>query len=148
MYLKGIVFYHPKNPRNVSDMAAIAGELGTPFIVVARPGEEYTGVRVVQSIEEAVEAITSKDDVVLVLETYGESVERVLTGCLQGAGGIAIILGAEDYGVPIVEVEKLKLKRRVCVAKLPVRALGHSYNVVSSLVMILYELKVSGILSR
>ena len=144
-----LVLYHLKNPRNVSDIAALANSLGAEVILVRRPDAQQalSGVRQADSLSEAVTGYCSRGYRVLVLETYGEPVERVIKGL--GAGGVVVLVGAEDYGIPREEIEALKAQGcSVSAARLPMAVPATSYNVASSVAMLLYVLKKSGILSR
>lgn len=86
------------------------------------------------SLEEIVDR--EPDSLFIVLETYGTKYITEIE--IHGLSSIVLIIGAEDYGIPISEASKLP---RSIIARLPVSVEGMSYNVVSSLVMALYELK-------
>ncbi len=72
----------------------------------------------------------------IVLETYGTRYLNEIEA--QPDRDVVLVVGAEDYGIPINEVAKLP---HSIVARLPTSVEGMSYNVVSSLVMAIYELK-------
>lgn len=132
-----LLFYHPKDPKNVEDIARVASRLGAELLVVPRPGgPSLEGVeprpRIV-SLEEAAEEL--RGCFKLLLETYGfRYLDEVELDC--GRGCIALILGAEDYGFPRHLAEALGVDE---VARIPMAVEGMSYNVASSAVMGLYE---------
>ena len=131
-----IIFYHPKNPSNIVDAALIAGSVAAPLFIVERPGTPIPrdvggreGVKVVKSLAEAVQATSS--DYYVVLETYGHTCVDELV-FPQGVESVALVVGAEDYGLPLEELERLPRDRTV-VAKIPVGVEGSSYNAVFSM---------------
>ena len=77
-----------------------------------------------------------RDALYIVLETYGRRLLNELE--ISKDKQIVMVLGAEDYGIPLDVAEKLPGER--VYVKIPVTVLGSSYNVVSSLVMALYEI--------
>lgn len=137
-----VVFYHPKNPQNLHDVAALAASLRANLYVILRPGVDYklemlqyrarTRLKIVQSMAEAVNSIG--DAVYIVLETYGD---RYLHEIEIDKDKVAVIIGAEDYGVPRHVLDSLE--KPIVVAKIPTAVQGMSYNVASSLAMALYE---------
>ena len=123
-------------------------------MVVPREGEQLelpadNALEPSSTLYEAVSSLGGSQAIVLVLETYGVDVDE-LRSCVSGTtAAVVVVVGAEDYGVPLEEVETLRARGvPVCVIRLPARAVGHSYNVVASLAMLLYELKRIGILKR
>jgi tRNA (cytidine/uridine-2'-O-)-methyltransferase len=143
MKLCGIIFYHPKNPQNVADLASLAAHKRSPLIVVPRPGGEHIAVaetprhHIIQaaSLREATEKLPG-NTLYLVLETYGK---RYITDIsFENEDCIALVLGAEDYGIPPSMLDSLP---RHLVAKIPVAVQGMSYNVVVSAAIALYELE-------
>ncbi len=107
--------------------------------VIERP----TGVEAYGDLVEAVSSVAEGSALVLVLETYGVHVDELDVGPVDS---LVIVVGAEDYGVPQREVERLKaVGHEVKVVRLPMSVPGASYNVVASLVMLLYELKRKGL---
>ncbi|BES82033.1 TrmH family RNA methyltransferase [Pyrodictium abyssi] len=137
-----VVFYHPKNPQNLHDVAALAASLRANLYVIPRPGVDYklemlqyrarTRLKIVQSMAEAVNSIG--DAVYTVLETYGD---RYLHEIEIDGDKVAVIIGAEDYGVPRHVLDSLE--KPIVVAKIPTAVQGMSYNVAASLAMALYE---------
>ncbi len=129
-----IVFYHPKDPKNVEDIARVAAGVGAELVVVPRPGSrlEPSGYRVA-SLEEVAEEL--KPCYRLLLETYGfHYLHEARIDCKTGC--IALILGAEDYGVPRHVADVLEPH---VVARIPMAVEGMSYNVAASATMGLYE---------
>ncbi len=131
-----IIFYHPKNPSNIIDAALIAESVAAPLYIVERPGTPIPrgvrgreGVKVVKTLVEAVQAAGS--DYYVVLETYGYTCVDELV-FPHGVESVALVVGAEDYGLPLRELEKLPGDRTV-VAKIPVGVEGSSYNAVFSM---------------
>ncbi|ABM80721.1 TrmH family RNA methyltransferase [Hyperthermus butylicus] len=138
-----IIFYHPKNPQNLQDVAVIAYSANARLYVVRRPGTDYrleslpdyvrSNMVFVDSVEEVVKLASA--DKYIVLEVYGDK----LLSEVEPAEKTALIIGAEDYGIPRTVLEKIPEPRDLVV--IPVGVEGMSYNVVASLVMALYELK-------
>jgi len=127
-----VVAYMLRDERNLGDIAAIASSLGAECLVVERPGGPGApmGCRSVSAGE--LRGLLGGCRVV-VLETYGD---RLVTDGLPCGGCVAVVVGAEDYGVP----RELAAGLGADVYLIPVAVEGMSYNVVSSLVMALYEL--------
>ncbi len=141
MKLAGIVFYHPKNPQNLLDVASIAAIRRVPLYVVKRPGQLYEimqrpGLHVewLEDIEELRDHV-QPEDMILVLETYG--LRYLHETDLASAKRLWIVVGAEDYGIPPDEAARLPGRR--VVAKIPIAVQGMSYNVVVSLSIAVYE---------
>ncbi|BEP17083.1 hypothetical protein PYJP_04350 [Pyrofollis japonicus] len=140
----GIVFYHPKNHLNLHDVAYIAYSVRAPLYVVKRPNTDYKlellpekvsrYIVLVNDIKEVVEKENSS--VFLVIETYATTYVTEVE--IDPNQRLIIVIGAEDYGLPVQELAKIGNYK---LAKIPVAVEGMSYNVVSSLVMTLYELK-------
>ncbi|KSW11972.1 hypothetical protein CF15_04045 [Pyrodictium occultum] len=137
-----VIFYHPKNPQNLHDVAALAASLRARLYVVPRPGVDYklemlqgrlrSRLVMVGSLAEAVDRIGDAN--YIVLETYGN---KYLHEVKMEGDSIVLVIGAEDYGIPPSLLEALK--RPVTVAKIPTAVQGMSYNVAASLAMALYE---------
>lgn len=143
-----ILFYHPKNPQNLADIAALARHVGAALLIIRRPGSEahkhvvYPNslhVEVYESIEAYAAAVPQRQAVHIVLETYGSVRVDRLTGYCRHTGCVMVV-GAEDYGIPLEEAEKLPGKR--IYARLPAAVWGMSYNVASAVAMAVYELFV------
>ncbi len=142
-----IVFYHPKNPLNLLDVASIAAWKRAVLYVVARPGLDPSTLmreppprlqmKVVSSLEELA-AELGDDTFYLVLETYGTTLLGEIE--LSSREKLAIVLGAEDYGIPPEAAGKLPQERMV-VARIPSAVQGMSYNVASTLAMAIYEVE-------
>jgi|GEM_PF-3286833 len=146
MKLCGILFYHPKNPQNLADIATLAAHKRIPLVVVKRPGTALPGrqqlppraqVEFVERIQQ-VEDIISVNALYVVLETYGLSYVHELE---LGADVecVVLVVGAEDYGIPEEVVGELPGEK--IIAKIPVSVQGMSYNVVVSTAIGLYELE-------
>ncbi len=134
-----ILMYKLKNLKNILDIAEIAYNVGAVPVLVVRPDfqelEELKGrVVYVENIETAIQEIGA-DKKYIVLETYGTKYASEL----EVEGDICIVVGSEDLGIPEDEVKKLPNAE---VVKIPMYIQGTSYNVVSSLVMLLQELYV------
>ncbi len=144
MHLCGIVFYHPKNPQNLGDMAALASHKRVPLVVVQRPGEQVrpalpprARVITVQDIREVGNVF--KEALYLVLETYGLRFIEEIELQEGNQGCLVLVVGAEDYGIPEEEAARLPGER--IVAKIPVAVQGMSYNVVVSAAIALYVIE-------
>ncbi len=137
-----IVFYHPKNPLNLQDTISVASEVSADIIVVKRPGHNYGNHYTALFYDDLVDAVLStKCKQVLLLETYGSLLLWEAISTIKHSECVIVLIGAEDYGVPLWEVERLQANTfTVITAKIPVNAVGMSYNVVSALIMALYEL--------
>ncbi len=137
-----VIFYHPKNPLNLGDVLQLCRATGAQLIVVRRPGATYNTEEVVRGqaeivdkLEEAVARIPD-DATIILLETYAL---KPLSSCLEEVGETAAVLvGAEDYGVPRYEVDKLP-RDRLLLCRIPMAVEGSSYNVASTVAMLLYE---------
>ena len=131
-----ILFYHPKDPKNLEDIAAMAERLGGETLAIPRPGGprvEETRARIV-SLEEARRLVEGCHRILL--ETYGLTyLDEAEIDC--GAQCITLILGAEDYGVPRHVAEALEPHT---IARIPMAVEGMSYNVASTAAMALYEI--------
>ena len=127
-----VVFYHPKDPANVEDMKRIVEDLNGDLLIIPRKGvlEDHPNA---VSLEEAIARISACEKVLL--ETYGfEHLDDVNLECSKC---VAIIVGAEDYGVPPTVGEKFLPD---AIARVPMAVEGMSYNVVSTVVMALTEI--------
>ena len=73
------------------------------------------------------------------LETYADkhldAIEEVLK---DYTSRLVILVGAEDYGIPLNEIKKLPHPRHI--VRIPVSVQGTSYNVVVATVIALYEI--------
>jgi tRNA (cytidine/uridine-2'-O-)-methyltransferase len=140
----GIVFYHPKNHLNLHDVAYIAYSVRAPLYVVKRPNTDYKlellpekvsrYILLVDDIREVVER--ESNSIFLIIETYATTYINEVE--IDPSQRLVIVIGAEDYGLPVQELSKIGSYKLV---KIPVAVEGMSYNVVSSLVMTLYELR-------
>ncbi|RLE57674.1 MAG: hypothetical protein DRJ40_00195 [Thermoprotei archaeon] len=133
-----VVMYHPKNLKNIIDVAKLVSEVGGELIVVERPRATYTttqlrNIKVIRDLGELPKQL-GRDTTYIVLETYGTQYLHEVE--IPKTGNIAIVVGAEDYGIPREEVGKLP---RAKVVKIPCRVQGMSYNVVTVVAMALYE---------
>ncbi len=134
-----VVFYHPKNPQNVRDLLNICRHVGAELIIIPRPSFSYNAnVLAVRSLDEAISKAPLRSPI-LVLETYAKKLISECVKELCNKDSIVVLLGAEDYGIPLEEIAKLP-SDRVVLCRIPMSVSGASYNVVSSFVMLLYEL--------
>jgi tRNA (cytidine/uridine-2'-O-)-methyltransferase len=141
----GVLFYHPKNPQNVTDIGTIAKYLNAQLYIIQRPSDSSVvkglsmvhdlGVKVFSRFEDALRGLP-RDALYIVLETYGRRLLNELE--VSKDKQVVVVLGAEDYGIPLDVAERLPGKK--VYVKIPVAVSGSSYNVVSSLVMALYEI--------
>ena len=139
-----ILFYHPKNHLNLHDAAYVAYSVGSMLYVVPRPQTDYKLEMLPDKIRNRIIMLDKLADIVnyesdsltIILETYGTRYLSELD--LNDVDKIVLGIAAEDYGIPYKELATL---HDYIVAKLPLSVEGMSYNVVSSLVMALYELK-------
>ncbi|MET1128047.1 MAG: TrmH family RNA methyltransferase [Thermoproteota archaeon] len=150
-----VVFFHPKDPRNVADVASLVKFLRGSLYVVRRPGSPSpiverlmmsggTSVKEYETIEEVLKEV-SQATIHVILETYGEMDLRDLCKRLLDSGmhgGVAVYIGAEDYGIPPQTVSKVRERfgSRAYTVRIPVAVAGMSYNVVVSLSIALYEI--------
>ncbi len=118
--------------------------IGSLLYVVARPQTEYKLEILPEKVRNRIIFLSSLDEVInyepksffIVLETYGTKYLNEIE--VQPDRDVVLVVGAEDYGIPVNEAAKLP---HSIVARLPTSVEGMSYNVVSSLVMAIYELK-------
>lgn len=121
--------------------------MGAALLIVQRPDSEAhkravypNGLRV--EVYESIEAYAAARQhrvVYIVLETYGSvRVDRLAGHCQRT--NCVLVVGAEDYGIPLEEAEKLPGER--IYARLPTAVWGMSYNVASAVAMAVYELFV------
>jgi len=107
-----------------------------PSMLIREPPPRLR-MKILLSLEEL--AAELGDDVFyLVLETYGTVLLSEVD--LSSMEKLALVLGAEDYGIPPEEVGKLP-KERTVVARIPSTVQGMSYNVASTLAMAVYEVE-------
>jgi len=79
---------------------------------------------------------------ILVLETEG--IDLHLARLVDEKICISVVLGAEDYGIPKEFIESLKSAGAI-VVRIPMCSYGVSYNVVTSLVILLTELSLAAL---
>ena len=89
------------------------------------------------SLDEVVRMLPS-DTFYVVLETYGLRFLHEAEIPLENH--IAIVVGAEDYGIPEEAVAVIPEQSRV-VARIPGAVQGMSYNVASTVAMAVYEVE-------
>jgi tRNA (cytidine/uridine-2'-O-)-methyltransferase len=136
-----IAFYHPKNPQNLWDVAAVAEALKANLYVVPRPTADYKLDQLPRSLRSRIKLIDSlgrlseleRGSEFIVLETYGD---KLITELRPHCGDVVLIVGAEDYGVPMEALSGLESYSTYLI---PVAVEGMSYNVVTSIVMAAYE---------
>jgi len=118
--------------------------VGSLLYVVARPQTEYKLEILPEKVRNRIRFLSSLDEITcyerdslfIILETYGTKYLNEIE--LQPNHDIVLVVGAEDYGIPVNEVVRMP---HSIVARLPTSVEGMSYNVVSSLVMAIYELR-------
>ncbi|NPA23071.1 MAG: tRNA (cytidine(34)-2'-O)-methyltransferase [Crenarchaeota archaeon] len=135
MNVKYVILYKLKNRKNIEDIVNICRRLNIEVIYIPREDSEYVpeNVQISRDIYEIVHGL--EDNVsFIVLETYGD---KYLTEIDLGEN-ICVIVGAEDTGIPEIEINKLP-RDRTHVVKIPMGVYGASYNVVTSLIMMLTE---------
>ncbi len=118
--------------------------IGSLLYVVARPRTEYKLEMLPEKVRNRIRFLSSLEKITnyepnslfIVLETYGTRYLNEIE--VQPSQDVVLVIGAEDYGLPLNEAAKLP---HSVVARLPTNVEGMSYNVVSSLVMAIYELK-------
>jgi len=132
------VFYHPKERENVRELLSISQRLRAELVIVPRPtGRNLCSLARCVDLED-VKALVSGSTVV-VLETTGIDILQVPLHDLC-KGPLSIVVGAEDYGVPPQAILSLNPSY---VIRLPMSVAGASYNVVSSLVILLTHLEIA-----
>jgi len=116
-------------------MVAIAQLLKASLVVVPRPGrEDLCSLAECMDLQRVLERL--RRSTTIVLETNGEDISRIPLLRLCGVE-LSIVLGAEDYGIP---PNIIALIRPDYVVRLPMSVVGASYNVVSSLIILLTHL--------
>ncbi len=135
-----IVMYKLKNVKNIIDIVEISYNIGAvPVLILREDFQEVEQIKnkvvIYENIEELLREIGNRK--VIVLETYGDKYVHELD--LRPGEDVCIMVGSEDLGVPEDEVKKLP---NYDIVKIPMLIQGTSYNVVSSLVMLLQELYV------
>ncbi len=133
------MFYHPKERANVEDIVRICSALGCEVLVIPRTGSKgpvCSLAKCVDNIMEAMDYVAKCK--VIALETCG-SEEALLKASNEPC--LSVILGAEDYGLPKEVIELVK-KMGGYIARIPMSGYGVSYNVVTSLILLLTEIEV------
>ncbi len=135
MRVRYVILYKLKNKKNIEDICEICRRLKIDVIYISREDTTYIpeNVKIYRDINEIVEKL-DQDIEYIVLETYGNK----YISELEVEKDTCIIVGAEDTGIPEKEVEKLP-KDRTHIVKIPMGIYGTSYNVVTSLVMMITE---------
>ncbi len=138
MKITHVVLYKLKNRKNIEDIVNICKNLNVDVIYIAREDVEYVpeNIKIFRNIEECLREIENVDQYII-LETYGNKYLPEV----EINGRVCIVVGAEDLGIPEKEVEKFP-KDRTCIVKIPMGRYGASYNVVTSLIMMLTELLI------
>ncbi|MEM5820803.1 MAG: TrmH family RNA methyltransferase [Candidatus Aenigmatarchaeota archaeon] len=134
-----ILLYKLKSYENLYEILKICKELDIKVHAILREKyeNEYEKLKekfgnyfnVYKTLEEFLEITNSTNKKFLILETFGNK----LIFDIDLKDFDFIVLGAEDFGIPMNEIEKIKNKE---VVKIPTKAIG-SYNVVSSLIIFL-----------
>ncbi|MEM4772873.1 MAG: TrmH family RNA methyltransferase [Nanoarchaeales archaeon] len=127
-----ILLYKLKDVENIKDFLKICDSLNLPLHIIKREEVDYgfiknKKVQFYNSFEEFLEK--NKDKKFLFFETYGN--KYIFDVNLKDFD--IFVFGAEDYGIPIEIIEKVKNKE---VVKIPTKIPG-SYNVVSSFIIFL-----------
>ncbi|NPB00442.1 MAG: tRNA (cytidine(34)-2'-O)-methyltransferase [Crenarchaeota archaeon] len=135
MKITHVILYKLKNRRNIEDIVEICRNLNIEVIYIARDYVEHVpeNMKVFRSIEECLREIENVDQYII-LETYGNKYLPEI----DFKNNICIVVGAEDLGIPEKEIEKFP-RERTCIVKIPMGRYGSSYNVVTSLIMMLTE---------
>ncbi|MEM0379496.1 MAG: TrmH family RNA methyltransferase [Nanopusillaceae archaeon] len=127
-----ILLYKLKDIENIKDFLKICNSLNLSLSIIKREGADYDfikdkKVQFYDSFEEFLEK--NKDKKFLFFETYGD--KYIFDVNLKDFD--IFVFGAEDYGIPIEIIEKVKNKE---IVKIPTKIPG-SYNVVSSFIVFL-----------
>ncbi|MEM1684518.1 MAG: TrmH family RNA methyltransferase [Nanopusillaceae archaeon] len=127
-----ILLYKLKDIENIKDFLKICNSLNLSLSIIKREGADYDfikdkKVQFYDSFEEFLEK--NKDKKFLFFETYGD--KCIFDVNLKDFD--IFVFGAEDYGIPIEIIEKVKNKE---IVKIPTKIPG-SYNVVSSFIVFL-----------
>ncbi|MEM1688221.1 MAG: TrmH family RNA methyltransferase [Nanopusillaceae archaeon] len=127
-----ILLYKLKDVENIKDFLKICNQLNLPLHIIKREKVDYDfikdkKVQFYNSFEEFLEK--NKNKKFLFFETYGD--KHIFDINLKDFD--IFVFGAEDYGIPIEIIEKVKNKE---VVKIPTKIPG-SYNVVSSFIIFL-----------
>ena len=138
MRVKYVIMYKLKNLKNIEDIVQICKANNIKPIYIQREDIEIPNIEDIlyyRDIEEAYKSIDDGNIKYVVLETYGDKYVNEID---LSSSDIAIIVGAEDIGIPKDELVKID-SSRVQVVRIPMNIQGTSYNVVTSLVMLITE---------
>ena len=127
-----ILLYQLKDIENIKKFIEICKELNVKLSLIARKTDiDYhklsKDINIYYSFDEYLDK--NKDKRFLFFETYGN--KYIWDINLKDFD--IFVFGAEDYGIPLNEIEKVKNKE---IVKIPTKVYG-SYNVVSSFVIFL-----------
>ncbi len=134
-----VVLYQLKDIENIREILRISRQFGVEVILIPREDmardidllkKEDFSFEIADSLDVLYERF--KDRTFVFLETYGD---KYLHEENLSKNHIYVV-GAEDYGIPLHEIEKARKK---IIVKIPMEKPG-SYNVTSSFVMMLYEI--------
>ncbi len=139
-----IVLYKLKDEENIKEILFLSQEFNFDVVIIHRENaniryEELKKIKdfkIYYTFDDFLKEYSNKK--FYFIETYGN---KFLYEAELDKNGI-YVFGAEDYGIPYHEIEKVKDKE---VIKIPVKKPG-SYNVTSTVVMLLTELKCRGLL--
>ncbi len=150
-----IIFYHPKDPRNVVDIANLIIGISKRYgircslIIVPRNDVDKEVFNVIanelreklivsHSLEEIVHSLKNRNCLMVVFETIARSTPDVIRehGCSEC---VAVFVGAEDYGIPTKYISLIESYGGLAV-KIPQKVMGFSLNVVVSSYIALYEI--------
>lgn len=133
-----VLFYHPKDIKNVIDIHNLLNSINGKLIIIPRNENpeviEYcykSGIETYLNFDKFLEVY--RDRKFLILETYGN---KFIQEVNVNENSI-IVLGAEDYGFPKELLNKIPDYE---VVKIPMGIQGGSYNVVTCLVILIYEI--------
>jgi len=129
-----LVLYKLKDEENIKEIVYIAEKFNIKVLAVKRENVNYEKfpIEIYLSFDDLIQKFEDKR--FIFIETYGTKYLHEVDLKKDDV----FVLGAEDYGIPYYEIEKVKNKE---IVKIPVKKPG-SYNVVSSFVMLLTELKI------
>ncbi len=139
-----IVLYKLKDEENIKEILFLSQEFNFDIVIIHRENSNirYDELKKIRDFK----IYYSFDDFlkeykgirIYFIETYGN---KFLYEVGLDKNGI-YVFGAEDYGIPYHEIEKVENKE---IIKIPIKKPG-SYNVTSTVVMLLTELKCRGLL--
>jgi len=106
-------------------------------IVIPRAGLDDPACTLAKCLDLDEALALARECTLIVLETSGVDIARL--GSYAFGRCVSIVLGAEDYGIPKDVLKNLE-KLGALTVRLPMSPYGVSYNVVTSLIILLTEL--------